>query len=227
MYAQPLGQTGYQNPCGGRGWRYTEAEQIAVEGLGVPRYEPGHARFDQCAATWENFRCELTAAAARHGVPASWLLALACVETGPWSGSRAQQAAMVSPAGALGVMQIMPATAKGFGYRPDDMLDARKNIDVGAELVAQLDARVSGGLPAICGPYNSGQLCCDSGGCGPGCQNDYRICTHSDYPGTAIRYNNTALEYFDLSPCARFGTLLGFGLLAVGVGGMIKWADRR
>lgn len=133
---------------------------------------------------------------------------------------------MVSYAGAIGVMQVMPATAQGLGYRPEEMFEPATNIDAGAKLIRQLDDRLQGGLPAICGPYNSGQLCCDSPNCRPGCQNAFRVCTHSDYPGAAVRYNNTAVRYLSLAPCSRAGTLLGFGLLAVGIGGVIKWADR-
>lgn len=227
LYALPLGDAGgWQNPCGGQRWRFSPDGLIELEGAGVPEYGPGHARFDVCKNTWKHFRCEMGDAALRYDVPIPWILALACVETGPWSGSRIQQAEMVSYAGAIGVMQIMPQTAEGLGYRPEEMFNPSKNIDAGAKLIRRLDERVEGGLPAICGPYNSGQLCCDTGSCRPGCQNALRICTHSDYPGAAIRYNNTALRYLSLAPCSRWGTIVGFSLIAVGVAGALKWADQ-
>lgn len=215
------------NPCGGLGWATRPNHEIVLETGSAPRYEPGTGRYLLCEQTWQNFHCELADAALRHALPISWVLAIACVETGPWSSSRAHQAAMESPAGALGVMQIMPATAEALGYAPQEMLEPAKNIDAGARLISQIAARVGGGLPAICGPYNSGQLCCDSPGCRAGCQNDYRICTAGDYPGAALRYNNTAVRYLRLVPCSRFGTALGFALIAVGIGGAVKWSDRQ
>ncbi len=219
-------QSGWQNPCGGLGWRY-DGHLIEIKGRGAVAYEPGHPRYAVCAWTWENWRCPMADAAARHGIPMSWILAIACVETGPWAEDPAEQAGKVSYAGARGIMQIMPTTAESLGYNPDDMFDAATNIDAGARLLAQLDRRLSGGLPALCGPYNSGRTCCDDPQCRPGCENPYLICTESDYPGAAIRYNNTAVRYFSMAPCSRMGTLLGFGLLAVGAGGFYKWWQRR
>lgn len=228
LYALPLGSdAAWRNPCGGQGWRYDSRGLIELEGVGAPEYAPGHPRYVICANTWQNFRCEIADAALRHQLPISWVLAIASVETGAWSSNRSRQAGMVSPAGALGVMQIMPATAEGLGYAPEQMLQPAQNIDAGARLMAQLDARVEGGLPAICGPYNSGQLCCDAPSCRVGCQNGFQVCTASDYPGAAVRFNNTAIRYLQLGPCSRLGSLLGFGLIAVGVGGALKWADRR
>jgi soluble lytic murein transglycosylase-like protein len=41
-----------------------------------------------------------------------------------------------SRSGALGVMQIMPKTAKGFGLTVADLYNAKKNIELGARIVS-------------------------------------------------------------------------------------------
>lgn len=220
----------WTNPCGGAAWRELDDGSLEVEGLGVPLYEPGTARHEIAVGTWENWRCELSAAARRHEVPVSWLLAIACVETGPWWEDAREQASAVSYAGAIGIMQIMPSTARLLDYDPEQMLVADLNIDAGAKLVATLSKSIRSGLPAICGAYNSGKVCCDDPrGCRPGCQNPYRVCTDSDYPGAAIRYNNTAVAYIDLSAGCGSGLaqLATVGLFAVGGWGLWQWWQGR
>lgn len=72
------------------------------------------------------FAQEFESAGARHGVPPRLLAAVGWVE------SRYQVDA-VSPDGAIGVMQIMPTTARELGVDPNDPADA---IDGAARLLA-------------------------------------------------------------------------------------------
>ncbi len=83
---------------------------------------------------------------ARHAVAAPLVEAVA------WQESRFNQAA-VSPKGALGVMQLMPATARQLGV---DASDARANIDGGVAYLAQLLRRFEGDLPRTLAAYNAG-----------------------------------------------------------------------
>ena len=86
-----------------------------------------------------------TRAEARYGVPATLLAAVARQESG-------YNAAAVSPAGARGLMQIMPATARGLGVNPDVPAQA---VDGAARLLRDLIAefdRVDHALAA----YNAG-----------------------------------------------------------------------
>jgi len=211
-------------------WRDRPDGSIEIEGRGAPSYAPGHPRHSIVVRTWHNFGCSFTRSSARHGVPIAWLLAIASVESGPWSDDAGAQQTAVSPAGALGVMQIMPQTAKSFGRRPEDMLSAPENIDVGAELLARLIAAYGPELPAICAPYNSGKLCCSDSRCGADCENPFGLCTDSDYPGAAIRYNNTAVKYINLaSGCTpEVMRAASWGLIAAGAAGAaIYWSRRR
>jgi soluble lytic murein transglycosylase-like protein len=164
--------------------------------------------------TYANWGGDFRRAARRHGLPVSWLVAIASVETGPWAGEPEKQATIRSYAGAIGVMQIMPATANLLGFAAEEMVDPAKNIDAGAKLIADLSAR-GGGLPAVTGRYNSGKLCCSDPRCGADCSNPFGLCTDSDYPGAAVAYNNTGVALGLNS--AGGGIMVGLGVAAAGL----------
>lgn len=67
-------------------------------------------------------------AAEGHGLPAEFVLSVAKVES-------ALRPAALSPKGAIGVMQLMPATAQSLGVDPHDQA---QNIEGGARLLRDL-----------------------------------------------------------------------------------------
>ncbi|MBM3753695.1 MAG: lytic transglycosylase domain-containing protein [Acidobacteria bacterium] len=67
-------------------------------------------------------------AADQTGLPPEFLLSIAKVES-------AFQPSAISPKGAIGVMQLMPATAKALNANP---YDTRENIEAGARLMRDL-----------------------------------------------------------------------------------------
>jgi soluble lytic murein transglycosylase-like protein len=81
----------------------------------------------------------------RHAVPASLVEAVA------WQESRFNHAA-ISPKGARGVMQLLPATAGDLGVDPSDL---RSNIDGGAAYLAQ-QIRRFGDVKLALAAYNAG-----------------------------------------------------------------------
>jgi soluble lytic murein transglycosylase-like protein len=84
-------------------------------------------------------------AAAKHGLPASVLQAVAKHESG--FNPRA-----VSPAGAQGLMQLMPGTAKGLGVNPFDPAQA---VD-GAARILSGNLQKFGSLDKALAAYNAG-----------------------------------------------------------------------
>lgn len=98
----------------------------------------------------------LREAAERHGVDVELLKALIAVESG-------FKADAVSPAGALGLMQLTPATADRYATPAERripaeqrMLDARTNILTGARMLADLQKRL-GGIDQALIAYNGGE----------------------------------------------------------------------
>ncbi|MBJ7454146.1 MAG: transglycosylase SLT domain-containing protein [Blastococcus sp.] len=86
-----------------------------------------------------------TSAAGRHGVDASLLAAVASVESNFDAGA-------VSPAGAQGLMQFMPATAQGLGV---SALDPASAVDGAARYLKQLTGQF-GSTELALAAYNAG-----------------------------------------------------------------------
>ena len=63
----------------------------------------------------------------------------------------------LSPKGARGLMQLMPATASRFGVHPDDLYDPQRNLEAGARYLAWLHTRFAGDLVRILAAYNAGE----------------------------------------------------------------------
>jgi Transglycosylase SLT domain len=87
----------------------------------------------------------IVAAAQRYGVPPNLALEVALKESNLNQGA-------VSPAGAIGVMQLEPATAAGLGVDPND---TAQNIDGGVRYLAQLLAQF-GSTDKALAAYNWG-----------------------------------------------------------------------
>jgi soluble lytic murein transglycosylase-like protein len=88
----------------------------------------------------------LDMAADRYGVPAAFLHSVARAES-------AYRVDAVSPKGAIGVMQLMPATAAELGANPRDPAE---NIDAGARHLRDLLERYDGSAHKALSAYNAG-----------------------------------------------------------------------
>jgi hypothetical protein len=209
------------NKCDGRRWRELRNGQIEVEGDGVPMMEPGSPRFGYMEQTWKNWGPYFRSSAARHGLPVSWLLAIASVETGFVSHNPELQASIVSPAKAQGVMQLLAATARAYGgLTSAERTDPEKNIDSGATFIrALVDGPTGPELPHIGSAYNAGP---GSGSDGVRCstgRNEWNMVADHNYPRQIVEYNNAAIEYLRVN--RRFAlAAVGGGVLALAGLGM-------
>lgn len=119
----------------------TRIEHIAMA-PSFPRPTP------RCAAVPpEELHPQIEQAAAEQGVSSDLLRAVAHAESGfvPCA---------VSPKGALGMMQIMPATARDLGLV--NPWDSQQSLTAGAKYLRQLLDRYNGDVRMALGAYNAG-----------------------------------------------------------------------
>ena len=94
----------------------------------------------------------ITEAARRFGIDPLLLHAVAHVES-------RHQAQAQSPAGARGVLQVMPDTARRFGLGDPrrELLEPALNLQVGAEYLKKLQQRFGNDLSLVLAAYNAGE----------------------------------------------------------------------
>lgn len=90
---------------------------------------------------------KIVAAAQKYGVDPNLALAVARQESG------INPSVHDSSAGAIGMMQLMPATARSLGVNPRD---PDQNIDGGTRLLGQLQAQYNGNRDLMLAGYNAG-----------------------------------------------------------------------
>ena len=111
---------------------------------------PAERPLSKSATDIDPYADHIADAARRFGLPASWVRAVMHAESG---GDRDA----VSPAGAMGLMQIMPATWAALRVRyglGDDPFDPLDNIMAGTAYLQELRNRF--GVPGFLATYNAG-----------------------------------------------------------------------
>jgi len=112
------------------------------------RTQAVHRRTSIVRARRAEFEALVNEAARRHRVRADLLHAVIEVES-------AYDPAAVSPAGAVGLMQLMPATAARYGVA--DSTDPSQNIAGGAAYLRDLQAQFGDNLRLVLAAYNAGE----------------------------------------------------------------------
>jgi len=110
----------------------------------VPR-APSQASRPKAASRWSPL---IDQVAAEHGMDARLLHAIVTVESAYDPRAR-------SHAGALGLMQVIPATGKRFGA--NDLFDPLQNLRAGTAYLAWLKRRFGGDLTLMLAAYNAGE----------------------------------------------------------------------
>jgi hypothetical protein len=104
------------------------------------------------AATGSNtYDSLIYASAAKYGVDPLLVKAVIKQESGGRQ-YKSNGQVLTSSAGAIGIMQLMPGTAKGLGVNP---YDVGQNIDGGVKLLAQ-NIKAFGSIPLALAAYNAG-----------------------------------------------------------------------
>jgi len=135
-----------------------DTAQMPLSGNGpVPAASPKLLAFFDISPSYKLVKHHLREAAITHGIDYELLQALIVTESGFSSTA-------VSPKGAVGLMQIMPATAERYGLTGDPKLsveqkltDPKTNIRIGTRYLHDLIAMFPGQLDLAVASYNAGE----------------------------------------------------------------------
>lgn len=144
---------------GGEVFDTGEAQGVAplASGQPTPGVPSGLVTYFEVSPSYKAVRHLLSEAAQTHGIDVELLQALIATESG-------FDASAVSPKGAVGLMQLMPATAGRYGVVADarasvekKLTDPGTNVRAGARYLRDLLSRFSGQLDLALAAYNAGE----------------------------------------------------------------------
>ncbi len=125
---------------------------VTAEAIPPPAPTPTVAlRFEESSRVPEGpYGEQIYAAARKHQVNPQVIAALVRAES---SGNPRA----VSRKGARGLMQLMPATAKRFGVKPERLFDPVQNIEAGVKYLRWLIDQFPNDLASVLAAYNAGE----------------------------------------------------------------------
>lgn len=125
--------------------------------VGVPTAAPKLIAFFEVSPSYKVVKHHLREASTQHGIDYELLQALIATESG-------FDVDAVSPKGAVGLMQIMPATAQRYGVKGDaktpvekKLVDPATNIRTGSRYLRDLIRMFPGQLELALAAYNAGE----------------------------------------------------------------------
>lgn len=123
----------------------------------VPTASPRLLAYFEISPGYKSVQHLLREASSRHDIDYELIQAVIATESGFDAGA-------VSPRGAVGLMQVMPATAEQFGVTGDERIsiaqkltDPRVNIATGTRFLRHLINRFPGELELALAAYNAGE----------------------------------------------------------------------
>ena len=127
----------------------TNGDQTAGMGdaCGSMNVEHAHTASQNPVSEKNQIHRSILKAAKKYDLPAKLIHSMIQAESG-------FQPDAVSPAGAQGLMQLMPATARDLGV--NDPFDVEQNIDGGAKYIRQMLDRFDGDIKLALAAYNAG-----------------------------------------------------------------------
>jgi soluble lytic murein transglycosylase-like protein len=128
---------------------YTEVPESAIARFELDDYvppPPAATVAEPSPAPARDPKEILRDAAGKYQLPASFVESVAKVES-------AMKNEAISPKGAIGVMQLMPGTAKALAADPHD---PEQNIDAGTRLLRDLLVKYNGDVAKALAAYNAG-----------------------------------------------------------------------
>lgn len=141
---------------GGESFDTSESSRLP-RAVAVPSAAPKLIAYFEVSPSYKVVKHHLREAAAQHGIDYELLQALIATESG-------FDVDAVSPKGAIGLMQIMPATAQRYGVKGDPkvplekkLVDPRTNIRTGSRYLRDLIQMFPGQLELALAAYNAGE----------------------------------------------------------------------
>jgi soluble lytic murein transglycosylase-like protein len=131
---------------------FTEVPESAIERFEADDYvppppvPPAPVPVVEVKAPPRDPKIILRDAAGKYALPPAFVESVAKVESGLKNNA-------LSPKGAIGVMQLMPGTAKALAADPND---PEQNIDAGTRLLRQLLIKYNGDVAKALAAYNAG-----------------------------------------------------------------------
>lgn len=126
---------------------HVEVPASLVAGFEAEDYTPpADPKAEQAAGPAPDARKLVEAAADKHGLPAEFVHSVVKAESG-------YRADAVSPKGAIGLMQLMPETARELNADPRD---PAQNVDAGTAYLADLLRQYDGASDLALAAYNAG-----------------------------------------------------------------------
>jgi transglycosylase-like protein with SLT domain len=172
-------------------WRTLEDGRIEIAGVGVPTVSG--ADLELLLRVVRDWDALIAKHALRTGVPRAWIGAFIRAES-------AGNPAAVSPAGAVGLMQIMPPWWRGHSKEEMTSASGEPNAEIGTDLLATIRKTQKPGpngpeLPKVASAYNCGS---DNAANEPRVRplNEWGMCEDKGYISRVVANSNTLIERF-------------------------------